>query len=125
MVISWQLLTQMCFLAFSHQYLHNFPFQKPPTAFLTYFCRAEWQKYARKFVSSGDRTHNHQVMSQTCSLRSHPVRAGVLLTSTLHNILLKPLAAFALNHCGNNGQWSERNESCSSDLSSILGKDIC
>ena len=28
-----------------------------------------------------------------------------LLTSTLHNILSKQLAAFPCNHCRNNGQW--------------------
>ena len=41
--------------------------------------------------------------------------SGVLLTSTLHNILSKPLAAFPLNHCRNNGQRWVRNESCSND----------
>ena len=29
---------------------------------------------------------------------------GVLVTSTSHNILSKPLAAFPHNHCRNNGQ---------------------
>ena len=36
----------------------------------------------------------------------------VLLTSTPHNILSKPLTAFLDNHCRNNGQRLERNESC-------------
>ena len=41
-------------------------FPKPPTTFLTYFCRDERRKYAgRKFALTGDRTHSHQVMSQT------------------------------------------------------------
>ena len=40
---------------------------------------------------------------------------GVLLTSTPHNILSKPLAAFPLNHCQNKGQQWERNESCLND----------
>ena len=31
----------------------------------------------------------------------------VVLTSTLHNILSKPLAAFLHNHCRNNGQVRE------------------
>ena len=30
---------------------------------------------------------------------------GVLLTSTPHNILSKPLGAFPRDHCRNNGQW--------------------
>ena len=45
-------------------------FPKPPTTFLTCFCRGERRKYARKYArkksaSTGDRSHNHQVMSQT------------------------------------------------------------
>ena len=43
---------------------------------------------------------------------TYPCFSGVLLTSTLHNILSKPLAAFANNRCQNNGQQWERNESC-------------
>ena len=39
----------------------------------------------------------------------------VLLTSTPHNILSKPLAAFPHNHSRNNGQQRERNESCCND----------
>ena len=39
-------------------------FPKPPTTFLTCFCRGERRKYAgKKVASTGDRTHNHQVMS--------------------------------------------------------------
>ena len=40
---------------------------------------------------------------------------GVLLTSIPHNILSKPPAAFPHNHCRNNGQRWERNESCRND----------
>ena len=39
----------------------------------------------------------------------------VLLTSTVHNILSKSLAVFPHNHCRNNGQQWERNESCGND----------
>ena len=46
---------------------------------------------------------------------TYPCFPGVLLTSTLHNILSKPLTAFPLNHCRNNGQLRERNESCRND----------
>ena len=45
----------------------------------------------------------------------------ILLTSTLHHILSKPLAAFSRNHCQNIGQRCERYEICGNDLS-ILGK---
>ena len=41
-----------------------------------------------------------------------PCFPGVLFTSTLHNILSKPLAASPHDHCRNNGQPWERNESC-------------
>ena len=49
-------------------------FPKPPTTFLTCFCRDERRKYAgtKKVASTGDRIHNHQVMSQTRSPLSHP-----------------------------------------------------
>ena len=42
---------------------------------------------------------------------SAPIHAFLefFLTSTPHNILSKPLAAFPYNHCRNNGQ---RNDSC-------------
>ena len=35
---------------------------------------------------------------------TYPCFSGVLLSSTLHNILSKPLAAFPHNHCPSNGQ---------------------
>ena len=35
---------------------------------------------------------------------TYPCFPGILLTSTLHNILSKSLAAFPLNHCRQNGQ---------------------
>ena len=48
-----------------------------------------------------------------------PVHLSMLswssLTSTPQNILSKPLAAFPHNHCQNNGQQWERNESCRND----------
>ena len=51
--ISWRSVTHMCFLAFSHQYLHMFFFfffPKPPTTFPICFCRVERRKYAGKKV---------------------------------------------------------------------------
>ena len=48
-------------------------FPKPPTTFLTCFCRGERQKYARKKSRlNWDRTHNHQVTSPTHTPLSHP-----------------------------------------------------
>ena len=46
---------------------------------------------------------------------TYPCFPGVLLTSNPHHILPKPLAAFPHNHCRNNGQRRERNESCRND----------
>ena len=47
-------------------------FPKPPTNFLTCFCRGERRKYAeRKVTSTRDRTHNYHVMSPTRSPKSH------------------------------------------------------
>ena len=43
---------------------------------------------------------------------TYPCFPGVLLNSTMHIILSKPLAAFPCNHYWNNGQRWERNESC-------------
>ena len=53
-------------------------FPKPPTTFLTCFCRGERQNTPeRKVASTGDQTHNHQVMSLTRSPLSHPGGATV------------------------------------------------
>ena len=69
-VISWRSMTHMCFLAFSHLTQPFFP--KPPTTFLTCFCKGERRKYAgKKSRLDRDRTHNHQVMSLTRSPLSH------------------------------------------------------
>ena len=49
--ISWRLVTHMCFLVFSHQYkLTQLFFPKPPTTFLTWFCRGERRKYSGKII---------------------------------------------------------------------------
>ena len=47
-VISWQSETHMCFLAFSTPALKQLFFSKPPSTFLTCFCRGERRKYAGK-----------------------------------------------------------------------------
>ena len=46
---------------------------------------------------------------------TYPCFSRVLLTSTLHNIPSKLLAAFPHNHCRNNRQGLARNESCRND----------
>ena len=51
---------------------------KPPTTFLTCFCRGDKRKYAgKKVASTGDQTHNHQVMSPTRSPLSYPGGANL------------------------------------------------
>ena len=55
------------FPAFLTRVLTQLFFSKPPTTFLTCFCRGE----GRKFSSTGDPTQNHPVMSPTGSPLSH------------------------------------------------------
>ena len=51
-------------------------FPKPPTTFLTCFCRGKRRKYARKkSCLNRDQTHNHRVISPTNSPVSQPGRA--------------------------------------------------
>ena len=47
----------------------------------------------RKFTLTGDRTHNHQVMSLTCSLLSHPKT----LLNSYFKILLPQEVFFSIN----------------------------
>ena len=47
-VISWRLVMHMCFPGFLTPVLTQLFFPKPPTTFLTCFCRSERQKYAGK-----------------------------------------------------------------------------
>ena len=71
-VISWQSVTNMCFLAFSH----NFSFQSHRLLFSHAFAEVRGENTPeRKFASTGDRAHNHQVMSLTPL--SHPGGACV------------------------------------------------
>ena len=72
-VISWRSVTHMCFLAFSHQYIHNFSFHSHRRLFSHASAEVRGENTPeRKFTSTGDRTHNHQVMSPTRSPLSHP-----------------------------------------------------
>ena len=72
-VILWRSVTHMCFLAFSHQYLHNVSFQSHRLLFSHASAEVRGENTPeRKVSSTGDRTHNHQVMSRTRSRLSHP-----------------------------------------------------
>ena len=73
-VISWRSVTHMCFLAFSHTST-NTTFLSKSHRLLFSNASAELRGEntpERKFASTGDRTHNHQVMSPTRSPLSHP-----------------------------------------------------
>ena len=83
-VISWRSLTHMCFLAFSHQYLHNCSFQSHPLLFSHASAEVRGKNTPeRKFASTGDRTHNHQVMNLTLSPLRHPGWANVTVNPKL------------------------------------------
>ena len=78
-VISWRSVTHMCFLAFPHQYYHNFSFQSHRLLFSHASAEVRGENTPeRKVASTGDRTHNHQVMNTTRSPLSHPGGADAL-----------------------------------------------
>ena len=82
-VISWRSVTHMCFLAFSHQYLHNFSFQSHRLLFSHASAEVRGENTPeRKVASTGDRTHNHPVMRPTRSPLSHPGGAPKVLYTT-------------------------------------------
>ena len=63
--MSWQSVTHMCFLSFSHQYERNFSVQNHQ---LFSHGSAEVKgkdTLERKFALTGDRAQNHQVTSPT------------------------------------------------------------
>ena len=76
-VISWQSVTHMCFLAFSHQYQHNF-FPKPPTTFFTCFCRGERQKYAEKKSRLSQGSNSQPPGHESNMLTTEPCGQGCL-----------------------------------------------
>ena len=81
------LVAHMCFLAFSHQYLLNFSFQSHRLLFSHASAEVRGENTPeRKVASTGNRTHNHQVMSLTRSPLSHLVGAvnGKCLASALY-----------------------------------------
>ena len=61
------------FPGFPHQYLHNFSFQSHRLLFSHASAEVRGENTPEsKFASTGDRTHNHQVMSPTRSPLSEP-----------------------------------------------------
>ena len=97
------------------------PLSHPVGAYVWYVWSMVYQKVL--LILMGCSTLFHLYQGGQCT---HPCFPGVLLTNTPHDILSKPLAAFLHNHCQNNGQSWERNESCRNDyhqsLERILAK---
>ena len=72
-VISWWSVMHMCFLAFSHQYYHNFSFQSHRLLFSHASAEVRGENtQERKAASTWDETPNHKVMSLTRSPLSFP-----------------------------------------------------
>ena len=71
-VISWQSVTHMCFLAFSQLF-----FPKPPSTFLTCFCRGERRKYARKKTCLNRGSNSQPPGHESYTLTTEPPR-GVI-----------------------------------------------
>ena len=98
-VISWRSMTHMCFLAFSHKYLHNFSFQSHQLPFPHASTEVRGKnKPERKVASTGDQTHNHQVMSPKPSPLSHP---GGAIYRRCSLVLLKPMTYINMVLLGN------------------------
>ena len=83
-VISWRSVTHMSFLAFSHQYENNFPFQSHRLLFPHASAEVRGNNTPeRNFASTRHQTHNHQVMSPTCSPLRHKTVLGKALQSSV------------------------------------------
>ena len=118
-VISWRSVTHMCFLAVSH----NFYFQSHQLLFSHASLEVRGGNTPeRKVASTGDRTHNHQVMSTTRSPLSHPggahhnmkkleeMRTGI---GTINDVSSVAFLNFAHNNSKldeNGGEFSKRVE---------------
>ena len=86
---------------------HNEQFLRFPQCFLQFWRLIVDCKVFNAVFNSIQLNHGRQ-----CTYLCFP---GILLTSTPHNILSKPLATFPRNNCGNNGQRRDRNDFCRND----------
>ena len=91
----------MCFLAFPHQYSHNFYFQSYRLLFSHASAEVRGENTPeRKVTLTGDRTHNHQVMSSTRSLLSHPGgadRRSINMLQAIQAIAFSPITDRQIN----------------------------
>ena len=84
-VISWRSVTHMCFLAFSHQYKQLF-FPKPPTTFLTCFCRGERRKYVGKKSRLNQGSNSQPPGLESDTLTTEPPGRGRLQDQTARSV---------------------------------------
>ena len=90
----------LCFLAFSHQHQHNFSLQSHRLLFLHTTAEVRGENMPeRKFASTRDQTHNHQVMSPTRSPQSHPGGATEEREKVL--VIPKPCTTESINFADN------------------------
>ena len=105
----------MCFLAFTRHYYHNFSFQSDQLLFSYTSAEVRGENAPeRKLASTGDQTHNHQVMSPTYSpLRHlggvHLLEKEKMLVTSIYcyttNIYLPSLEQFLLIKPFPNKPW--------------------
>ena len=86
-VISWRSMTHMCFLDFLSPVLTQLFFPKPPTTFLTCFCRGERRKYAGKKSrlnrGSNSQPPGHESDTLTTEPLGRGLRKGKMLVSSI------------------------------------------
>ena len=75
-IISWRSVRHMCFLAFSHQYLHEF-FPKPPITSLAFFTNGERRKYAGKEFRFNLVSHSQPPGHESDTLTTEPPGRGL------------------------------------------------
>ena len=75
-VISWRSVTHMCFLGSLTPVLTQLFFPKPPTTFLTCFCRGERRKYAGKKCRLNRGSNSQPPGHETDRLTTEPPGRG-------------------------------------------------
>ena len=88
-VISWRSVTHNVFPGFLTPVLTQLSFPKPPTTFLTCFCRGERRKYARKKSRLKRGSNSQPPGHESDTLTTEPPRRAVWLWNRL--LLLKHL----------------------------------
>ena len=79
-VISWRSVTHMCFLTFLTPILTQLFFPRPPTTFLTFFCRGERRKHAGKKNRFNQGSNSQPPGHESDTLITEPPRQGIFYT---------------------------------------------